>query len=273
VTVASDTAKIAIKISWSRPRVPDAHDLAGHQMTGADRRQQHLDDAGGLLLDHPRCDPDAVAEELPVEHQHRRERDGCLRVTVGVGGQDRRRVHRMLILKRLEGVGVRPGVLERVLEPRRDRGGLHDLVEEARHVPEDLEGGDPFADVLVPADQHSIHAPVTQRALDGTLIAERHDPEVDAGPFRDRRGAVRDRPVADDREVEGVRTAGVGAQEDEDRQDDDRDRGGDREPLVTEAHGEVAGGYHAPHAAVGDGGIVAHDATTSRNSSDNVGRT
>lgn len=95
---------------------PDARDLAGHQVAGPDRRQQHLDDAGGLLLDHPGRDPDAVAEELPVQDEHGRERDSGLRVTVGIRRQDRRRVRRMLILKRFDGGGVRPGVLEHVLE-------------------------------------------------------------------------------------------------------------------------------------------------------------
>ena len=64
--------------------------MPGQQVARADRRQQHLDDARGLLLDDAGRDPEAVAEQLAVEDQDREEREAALASRAGVDGLDGR---------------------------------------------------------------------------------------------------------------------------------------------------------------------------------------
>ena len=67
VTSDSTIANVAITHELHDAEQADPGDLAGQQLARPDRRQQDLDHARGLLLDHAGRDPDAVAEELPVE--------------------------------------------------------------------------------------------------------------------------------------------------------------------------------------------------------------
>jgi len=54
--------------------------LARQQLARPDRREEQLDDARRLLLDDARHDPEAVADELAVEQDHRHEREPLLLV-------------------------------------------------------------------------------------------------------------------------------------------------------------------------------------------------
>ena len=164
-------------------------------------------------------------------------------------------------------------IRERVVDPRRDRGGLDDLVEEVRRTPEDAERDGAVEDVGLVADQRRVHAARAQGLLRRALVGQRDHRHLDPGPLADRGRTIGHRPITHHGEVERVRTARERAQEDEDREHGDRDRRGDHEPLVAQTHGEVPCRDDPPHAAVRRGGIVAHVAVTSLNSSDSVGRT
>ncbi len=57
VTVASPIANDGDEDQLQEPEHADPRDLARHQLPRSDRRQEHLDDAGALLLDHSRWPP------------------------------------------------------------------------------------------------------------------------------------------------------------------------------------------------------------------------
>ena len=252
---------------------PDARDLAGHQLTGTDRGEQHLDDTRGLLLDHAGRHPHPVAEELAVEDEHGREGNGRLRVTVRIRREDRHGIDRVLVLQGLDrGIG-HPRIRERIVDPLRDRRCLYHLVEEARCGAEDLQGRGAGEDVGRVADHHGVDVTGSERAIGGAFVGQRNHRHLDPGPLADRGRTIGHHAVAHHGEVERVRTARERAQEDEDRKHSDRDRRGDHEPFVAQTHGEVPCRDDPPHAAVRRSGIVAHVAVTSLNSSDSVGRT
>ena len=73
---------IASELGEAEQAEPDH--LAGQEAARADRGEQHLDDARGLLLDHADGDAVAVVDELPVEHQHGEEGERALAVALGV---------------------------------------------------------------------------------------------------------------------------------------------------------------------------------------------
>ena len=76
------------------PSDPQPDDLAGEQLAGLDRRQQHLDHPGRLLLDHPRRDPVAEREQLPEQQQDRDEREPPASWSGPCSGVERRTARR-----------------------------------------------------------------------------------------------------------------------------------------------------------------------------------
>ena len=91
----------------------DPEDLAGQQRAGADRGQQHLHDPARLLLDDAGRHPEAVADELAVQHEGADRHDGAARVRVGVGRVERVHGQRRHRLRTRDRVGVEAGVVER----------------------------------------------------------------------------------------------------------------------------------------------------------------
>ena len=80
--------------SWPSPRMPEADDLAGQQLRRADRREQHLDDARGLLLHHAHGHQVAEADQLAVEDQDGEEGEAAALLGGAVDrldGRDRQR--------------------------------------------------------------------------------------------------------------------------------------------------------------------------------------
>ena len=69
--------------SWPSATTPMPEHLARQQVARAERAQQQLDDARGLLLDDPGRGPVAVADELEEQQEHRDQRE-ALRLVVAV---------------------------------------------------------------------------------------------------------------------------------------------------------------------------------------------
>ena len=91
VTRAAISPNTEMISSCPRPEQAEPDHLAREQVLRADRGQQHLDHARGLLLHDAGRDPEAVGQQLAVEDQDREERQAGLGVAVGVErlGRDR----------------------------------------------------------------------------------------------------------------------------------------------------------------------------------------
>ena len=225
VTVASVDREDGDEDQLEQPERPDARDLAGHQLTGADRREEHLDDARGSS---PRSRP------WPPRRRSRRaarratstatKRDRRLRVPVGIGRQDRRGVDRMLVLERLDGrVGRRPHPRARrrsgARSPRPGRPGR------AGPARPGGRGGSRSRrrTSSMAADRATASTRPSRSAASASArsSSKRDDRDLDARPVarsrrRDRRPRGPPRP-----ELERVGTARVRAEQDEDREDGD----------------------------------------------------